>query len=168
MVYISQTIDFASYLEVSFMGECRSQCPTFDGPVNLLHILKSISLMNIILCDFFLFGYYGPSRLFHSFWAESLVRYGENGRSPKNTWPSASRTWLISHVTVAWRGSSIGSVFAWHVSWHASGPEFDPNVRHILSWGLGHENFFRAILPLLLIQEEQFSVTGERMCTKYW
>ena len=25
-----------------------------------------------------------------------------------------------------------------------------------------------AILPLLLIQEEQLSVTGERMCTKYW
>ena len=27
------------------------------------------------------------------------------------------------------RGSSIGSEFAWH----ASGPEFDPHVRHILS-----------------------------------
>ena len=25
-----------------------------------------------------------------------------------------------------------------------------------------------AIPPLLLIQEEQLSVTGERMCTKYW
>ena len=25
-----------------------------------------------------------------------------------------------------------------------------------------------AILPLLLIQEEQLSVTGERKCTKYW
>ena len=25
-----------------------------------------------------------------------------------------------------------------------------------------------AILPLSLIQEEQLSVTGERMCTKYW
>ena len=31
--------------------------------------------------------------------------------------------------------------------------------------------FFRGdlvILPLPLIQEEQLSVTGERMCTKYW
>ena len=27
---------------------------------------------------------------------------------------------------------------------------------------------FTAIPPLLLIQEEQLSVTGERMCTKYW
>ena len=62
------------------------------------------------------------------------------------------------------RGSSIGSEFAWH----ASGPEFDPHVRHILSWRLGHENISTAIFPLPLIQEEQLSVTGERMCTKYW
>ena len=45
---------------------------------------------------------------------------------------------------------------------------FDPHVRHILSWRLGHENISTAILPLPLIQEEQLSVTGERMCTKYW
>ena len=62
------------------------------------------------------------------------------------------------------RGSSIGSEFAWH----ASGPEFDRHVRHILSWRLGHENISTAILPLPLIQEGQLSVTGERMCTKYW
>ena len=64
----------------------------------------------------------------------------------------------------AGRGSSIGSVSAWH----AGGPEFDPNVRNILSWIFGHENISTAILPLPLIQEEQLSVTGERMCTKYW
>ena len=62
------------------------------------------------------------------------------------------------------RGSSIGSEFAWH----ASGPEFDPHVRHILSWRLGHENISTAIHTLPLIQEEQLSVTGERMYTKYW
>ena len=62
------------------------------------------------------------------------------------------------------RGGSIESEFAWH----ASGPEFDPHVGHILSWRLGHENISTAILPLPLIQEEQLSVTGERMCTKYW
>ena len=61
-------------------------------------------------------------------------------------------------------GSSIGSEFAWQ----ASGPEFDPHVRHILSWRFGHENISTAILLLLLIQEEQLSVTGERMCIKYW
>ena len=53
---------------------------------------------------------------------------------------------------VTGRGSSIGSEFVWH----ASGPEFDPHVRHILSWRLGHENISTAILLLLLIQEEQF------------
>ena len=47
-------------------------------------------------------------------------------------------------------------------------PEFDPHVRHILLWRPGHENISTAILPLPLIQEEQLSVTGERMCTKYW
>ena len=57
------------------------------------------------------------------------------------------------------RDSSTGSESAWH----ASGPEFDPHVRHILSWRLGHENISTAILPLPLIQEEQLSVTGERM-----
>ena len=60
--------------------------------------------------------------------------------------------------------SSIGRVSAWH----ASGLEFDPQVRHILSWRLGLEKNSTAILPLLLIQEEKLSVTGERMCTKYW
>ena len=61
------------------------------------------------------------------------------------------------------RDGSIRSVFAWH----ASDPEFDPHVWHILSWRLGHENISTASLPLPLIQEEQLSVTGERMCTKY-
>ena len=71
---------------------------------------------------------------------------------------------LVRLLSENGRGSSIGSEFAWH----ASGPEFDPHVRHILSWRLGHENISTATLPLPLIQEEQLSVTGERMCTKYW
>ena len=54
------------------------------------------------------------------------------------------------------------------VRWHVSCSEFDPHVRHILSRRLGHENISTAILPHPLIQEEQLSVTGERMCTKYW
>ena len=66
--------------------------------------------------------------------------------------------WYAGH------GSSIGSVSAWL----ASGPEFDSHFWHILSWRLGHEKIPTAILPLTLIQEEQLSVTGERMCTKYW
>ena len=68
------------------------------------------------------------------------------------------------YIGRAGHGSSIGNVSAWH----ASGPDFDPHVRHILLWRLGHENISTAILPLPLIQKEQLSVTGERMCTKYW
>ena len=33
---------------------------------------------------------------------------------------------------------------------------------------IGHETISTGILPFPLIQEEQLSVTGERMCTKYW
>ena len=47
-------------------------------------------------------------------------------------------------------------------AWHASGPEFDPHVRHTLSCRLGHEKISRAILPLPLIQEEQLSVTWQK------
>ena len=73
--------------------------------------------------------------------------------------PLAFRWYLIPPfmiVCVAGRGSLIGSVFAWY----ASGPEFDPHVRHILSCRLGHENILTAILPLPLIQDEQLSVSG--------
>ena len=70
----------------------------------------------------------------------------------------------FSGLGLTGRGSSIES----ESDWHASGPEFDPHVRHILSWKLGLENISMAILPFPLIQEEQLSVTGERMCTKYW
>ena len=37
----------------------------------------------------------------------------------------------------------------------------DTHVRHILSWRLGHEKISTAVLPLLLIQDEQLSVTAE-------
>ena len=45
--------------------------------------------------------------------------------------------------------------------------KFDPHVRHIRPWRFDHEIISTAILPLPLIQEEQLSVTGESMCTKY-
>ena len=54
-------------------------------------------------------------------------------------------------------GSSIGSEFAWH----ASGPEFDPHVRHILSWRLGHESISTGILSLPLML--RLRITGSRV-----
>ena len=62
--------------------------------------------------EFFKFGFYGPSRLFHSFWAESIIRWGENGRSPRKT--IASRTWLVPLVTQA--GLEPTAV-RWRVIW---------------------------------------------------
>ena len=35
-------------------------------------------------------------------------------------------------------------------------------------WRFGHENNSTTILSLPLIQKQQLSVTGRRMCTKYW
>ena len=48
---------------------------------------------------------------------------------------------IVMHpkAAVAGRGSSIRIVSAWH----ASGPEYDPHIRHILSWRLGHENILQ-------------------------
>ena len=43
----------------------------------------------------------------------------------------------------------------------------DPRVRHIFSGRFGYEIISTAILPLPLIQEEQLSDNGERMCAKY-
>ena len=63
----------------------------------------------------------------------------------------------------AGRGSSIGCASAWY----ADGRGFDPHARQHSFGEFGHEIIPTAILFLPLIQEEQLSVTGEKMCTKY-
>ena len=57
-----------------------------------------VSYFGYAVQDFFLGGGgYGLPRLFHSFWAKSIVKWGEKGTSPrKTTWPPASKTWLVS------------------------------------------------------------------------
>ena len=64
----------------------------------------------------------------------------------------------------AGRGSSVGCASAWC----ADGHWFDPHVRIYSFVEVGHEIISTVILSLLMIQEGQLSVTGERMCTKYW
>ena len=60
-------------------------------------------------------------------------------------------------------GSSVGSASARY----ADGREFDPHVlQH--SFVEFYHGVTTAILSLSLIQEGQLSVTGERICTKYW
>ena len=48
------------------------------------------------------------------------------------------------------------------------GCRFDSPVRQHSFMEIVHETISAAILPLLLIQEGQLSVTGERMFTNYW
>ena len=47
-------------------------------------------------------------------------------------------------------------------------PSLIPTSGTFFRGDLVMKTFSTAILPLLLIQEEQLSVTGERLCTKYW
>ena len=53
-------------------------------------------------------------------------------------------------------------------AWYADGRGLDPYVRQHSFKEFSHEIISTTILSLLLIQEGQLSVTGERMCTKYW
>ena len=68
------------------------------------------------------------------------------------------------HFGQAGRDSSIGYPSAWY----ADDRGFDPQVRQHSFVKFGHEIISTVILSLPLIQEGQLSVTGERMCTKYW
>ena len=45
---------------------------------------------------------------------------------------------------------------------------FDPHIWQHSFVEFGHEIISTAILSLLLIQDGQFSITGERTCIKYW
>ena len=65
---------------------------------------------------------------------------------------------------VAGRGNSIRCAS----TWFADCRRFDPHIPQHPFVEFGHEIISTAILSLPLIQEGQLSVTGERMCTKYW
>ena len=53
-------------------------------------------------------------------------------------------------------------------SWFShNAAHIDSRTQHILSWRFGHESLSMTILPVLLIQEEQLTVNGKSMYTKY-
>ena len=57
---------------------------------------KNIGSDSIIIrfLFYYYFGFCSPLRSFHSFWVKSVIRWGENGTSPrKNAWPTTSKTW---------------------------------------------------------------------------
>ena len=61
-----------------------------------------------------------------------------------------------------------GSWVACMSDWYSGGCGFDPPVRQHSLVAVGQEIISTAILSLPLIQVGQLSVTGERMCTKFW
>ena len=64
--------------------------------------------------------------------------------------------------------AGCGSSVRYASAWYGDGRRFDPHVRQHSFVEIGHEIISSAILSLLLIHEGQLSVTGERLCTKYW
>ena len=52
--------------------------------------------------------------------------------------------------------------------WQIGGRGFNALVHHHSFVEIGHEIFSTVILYLLLIQEGQLSITGDRMGTEYW
>ena len=62
--------------------------------------------------------------------------------------------------------SSIGCASAWYADYSLIDPDSRP--AKISLWRFFLEIISTAILSLPLIQEEKLSVTGERVCTKYW
>ena len=72
----------------------------------------------------------------------------------------------LLYCVYAGRYSSVGS----DVTWESRGTAIDPRILQIFLRRLGYENISTAILSLPLIQEEylNLSVSGKRMCAKYW
>ena len=64
--------------------------------------------------------------------------------------------------------TGCGSLVGCASARYADSRGFDPQVRQHSFMEIGHEIISTAILFLALIQEGQLSVTGERICTKYW
>ena len=97
-----------SWCQKDTLKSCTSVFPCTNQSRGIsCRVCKNLAFLHVVLIDtFFFFRFWfrfnGPSRLFHSFWAESIARWCENGRSPrKTTWPPTSRTWLVSQVTQA-------------------------------------------------------------------
>ena len=170
-----------SDLGLLWSGLCQSYCSSVSGapvtprwriPVELL--LCIVYLHRIWMLNMLIFKSLRYSFLHQWNYSKRKRRIFITYKNKEGISTVLSRFGLISVLrpsthfrsfrAFSYPNHSIGSVS----TWHASGPEFDPHVRHILSWRLGHEKISTVILHLPLIQEEQLSVTGERKCTNYW
>ena len=91
---------------------------------------------------FFRFRIYGLSRLFHSFWAESIVTCDKNGRSQRKT---------------IWQPGPLGQSDA-PSYWYSGSHGFEPRSGFKSYVEIGHEIISMVILSLPLIQVRQLLV----------
>ena len=96
---------------------------------------------------------------------------GDQSASPHSLiYPGKTDKWFISFLPYISTQKQEDPV-AW---WDALPPGIQTVEGLILRstktlfWGIGQEIISTAILSLSLIQVGQLSVTGRRMCTKYW
>ena len=92
-------------LIISLVKVQRITVGIFAGPYQYIHLKTPESGRTVFVLLFFLFVFYGPSRLFLSFWAESFVKWDEKPPR-KTTWPPAAELGLCRMVT---RGRAIKS-----------------------------------------------------------
>ena len=103
--------------------------------------------------------HYSVSGPLSSFGVWAQAKY--EGTVSFQTGRSGQTVVLKEQTDQAGRGRLIGCATAWYVD----GLGFDPHVRQHSFVEFGHEIISTAIFSL---QDVQLSVTGERMCTKYW
>ena len=80
-----------------------------SGVTVLNHFLltKFLQAGTVIFLFIFSDSVFTARQDYYTHFESSIVMWGENRRSPrKTTWPPASRTWLVSHVTQARLGST--------------------------------------------------------------
>ena len=113
-----------------------------------------------------LFRFNDQSRLFHSFWAEPIARWVEDGRSPrKTTWPPASGTrsffvisYLIlvnshpSHFVPIWSLILFNLIFNLVISYFVcfflpNHGQFVPNTFLVPFWSFSTHFYIQLVIP---------------------
>ena len=109
----------------------------------------------------------------------------QTGRMPRLIWVSAERTVIL--LVLSWGGSNVllsdYASRSWFFFWinykRKAGPDSSVGCASDYYSGgrvfwqhsfveVGHEFISTTILSLPLVQAGHLSVTGERMCSKYW
>ena len=133
---------------MSSFCKCKSYSYFFSKNICLYAIVNSQSFNDKLTNNIISFEQLGPG-LANQLCCIQTTHFGP----PLN--------YLVSE-TIASLGGSVGCAS----DWRSGGVGFDPlQGRQHSSAEIDHEIFSTVILSLLLIQEGQLSVSGERMCT---